>query len=168
MKITEINCDMDGVLADFDCAVASVYGKPIGDTPLARREFWTWMAAYGKRGGRFYADLPVMHDASVLWSALHVLASGIPVVICSATGHIQGVREQKLEWLKLHFGEAVARSARIVRNGKDKAQYASPTSLLIDDRQKVIDPWVAAGGIAILHTSAESTIRQLREMIDGV
>ena len=50
----------------------------------------------------------------------------------------------------------------------DKYKYATDKSgkpnLLIDDFKKYIVPWEKAGGIAILHTSAEDTIRQLKEI----
>ena len=37
-------------------------------------------------------------------------------------------------------------------------------SILIDDRKKKIDQWIAAGGIGILHTDAASTIEKLKEL----
>ena len=57
----------------------------------------------------------------------------------------------------------------LVRKSNDKAAYAAPNHILIDDRSKSIQPWVAAGGIGILHTNAANTIRQLKEVgIHGV
>ena len=53
----------------------------------------------------------------------------------------------------------------VVRKSPDKAQYAHPKAILIDDRMKSIEPWRAAGGIGILHTSAEDTIAQLQSII---
>jgi hypothetical protein len=38
-------------------------------------------------------------------------------------------------------------------------------SILVDDRNKSIDPWVEAGGIGVLHKSVPDTIGQLRELI---
>ena len=36
-------------------------------------------------------------------------------------------------------------------------------NILIDDTKKKLDPWIEAGGIGILHTSAASTISELKE-----
>ena len=49
-------------------------------------------------------------------------------------------------------------------SAKDKAQYASPNAILIDDRSKAIDPWVDMGGIGILHTNTNNTIEQLKQI----
>ena len=48
--------------------------------------------------------------------------------------------------------------------GADKHEYAAPNHILIDDRDKAILPWREAGGIGILHTSANDTIAQLKEL----
>ena len=45
--------------------------------------------------------------------------------------------------------------------------YAREGNVLIDDRQKNIDAWVAAGGIGIVHTSAADTIEQLKTLRNG-
>ena len=46
----------------------------------------------------------------------------------------------------------------------NKQDYAKENSILIDDLKPTIDEWNAKGGIGILHTSAESTIKQLKEL----
>jgi len=46
---------------------------------------------------------------------------------------------------------------------KDKQNYLKDHDILIDDREQNIQRWVEAGGIGILHTSAENTIRQLQK-----
>lgn len=47
----------------------------------------------------------------------------------------------------------------------DKFKYAAPTSILIDDYDKNIDAWREHGGIAIKHTSAAKTIRELERLL---
>lgn len=37
--------------------------------------------------------------------------------------------------------------------------------VLVDDRPDNINPWIAAGGIGILHTSVEDSIKQLRKLL---
>jgi hypothetical protein len=51
--------------------------------------------------------------------------------------------------------------------GSQKGMFAIKGSVLIDDRQKNLDAWEKHGGIGILHTSAEDTINQLKELRKG-
>ena len=37
-------------------------------------------------------------------------------------------------------------------------------AVLIDDLQKNIDEWTAAGGTGILHVSAEQTLKELKDL----
>lgn len=131
-----------------------------------RRDFWKRITAYVKAGNKFFEVMDPMDDAFVLWTYLKGVSEskGIPLVINSATGHVLGAAQEKRNWVCKHLGDDVANTARFVRDGANKAQYASATTVLIDDRQKVITPWKAAGGIGVLHTSAEDTIRQLKEL----
>jgi hypothetical protein len=48
--------------------------------------------------------------------------------------------------------------------GSQKGMFAIKGSVLIDDRKQNLDAWEAHGGIGILHTSAEDTINQLKEL----
>ena len=53
------------------------------------------------------------------------------------------------------------RQQRII---SDMLEYANEHSILIDDMQKNIDQWKAAGGIGILHTNAKDTIKKLKDL----
>ena len=46
----------------------------------------------------------------------------------------------------------------------NKQNYAEPNHILIDDRKSNIEQWRDKGGIGILHTSAEDTINQLKQL----
>jgi hypothetical protein len=52
-----------------------------------------------------------------------------------------------------------------VNNKEQKAKYATPTSILIDDSSGCIGPFIAAGGHGILHSHASETIRILDSTI---
>jgi hypothetical protein len=72
--------------------------------------------------------------------------------------------EGKRMWIKKHL---VPQPKNVILTG-DKHNYAvnedgSP-NILIDDFEKYIIPWENAGGIAILHTSAEDTIKKLESL----
>lgn len=166
-KITEINVDLDGVMVNFIGKAIEVAGYTpesiVGDPAekVLRRDFWKAIECYVRAGNKFFEAMEPMSDAMELWEYLNGLT--VPKYINTATGHISGAAVEKRAWIRAHLGHEAANNARIVRDGKDKAKYASSTALLIDDRMKVIKPWVEAGGIGILHTSAASTIAQLRE-----
>jgi hypothetical protein len=65
---------------------------------------------------------------------------------------------QKLKWLN---AKNIPYKANFVRNKQEKAQYATPNSILIDDSAGCIGPFVAAGGHGILHVKSSETIRIL-------
>lgn len=177
MKLTEVKrqqvaaifCDLDGVLVDFAKKAREVAGVVPDDQPenkSVRNAFWKAIGHHVAKGEKFFSVMDKMSDADQLWK--HITGLDVPVRICSATGHIKGAKDEKRTWVETHLGDDVADSAIFVRKGEDKADYATPTSLLIDDRKKVIDAWTAAGGIGILHTDAASTIEKLKEYHYGV
>ena len=52
----------------------------------------------------------------------------------------------------------------ILRSAEQKQEFANPNAILIDDRTSNIEQWRAKGGIGIMHTSANETIKQLKEL----
>ena len=52
----------------------------------------------------------------------------------------------------------------LLRNAKHKKDFASPTSILIDDRIDNVEGWIGAGGIGILHKNTKDTIKQLKRL----
>jgi hypothetical protein len=47
---------------------------------------------------------------------------------------------------------------------KFKHEFSGKNRILIDDRADTIENWNAKGGIGILHTSANNTIKQLKQL----
>ena len=160
-KYYNIYVDLDGVLVDFETTAQELTGITVaGASKQQMNKFWKHIELHVADGGEFFARMKPMKDAMRLWQ---FLAKHHPTIL-SATGHIKGAAGEKRAWVVSHLGASAAKSALFVRDGKDKAKYATPDSILIDDRAKAIDPWVAAGGIGILHKSAEQTIKQLKEL----
>lgn len=152
-----LNVDLDGVLANWEARVVEILGAPIASVP--RGLMWAKITEYNNMVQPFYATLPVMSDAEHLWS--YIKLNFATYRILSASGSTpKDCAQQKKLWVRNILGEDV--NAIIVKDGKDKAAYADSNSILIDDRQKVLDPWIQAGGIGILHTSAVTTIAQLQ------
>jgi 5'(3')-deoxyribonucleotidase len=155
----KIFVDLDGGVVDFDAEMERIGFKraEVEGNSKAKGRFWHEVGRKAHRGEPFWGVMKPMADADVLWSYV----KRYNPEILSATGHVGNATEEKHAWVKQHLGEV---PTHLVRKSSDKAQFAAPTHILIDDRAKSIEPWVAAGGIGILHTSAADTIRQLKEL----
>lgn len=159
----KIFVDLDGVLADFNAGMKKLvhgYDETKADSdPKMKKRMWAAVSKYSKEGGKVWGELPLMKDAMKLWEYVSKYPN---TEILTATGNpIHGAEEQKRDWVKRHFGNV---KVNVVRLSKDKALYAKPNHILIDDREKSIIPWVEVGGIGILHSDANSTIEQLKKL----
>lgn len=154
-----LKVDLDGVLVDFDGALRERFGMNMREH---RKKVWGKIAYYNDTVEPWFYSLPKMADADVLWT--FVTEHFADVEILSACGTTpRDAAGQKKAWIGDYLGYDVR--ATIVKGGAEKALHASPTALLIDDRQKVLNPFLDAGGMGILHTSAESTIEQLQALM---
>jgi phosphoglycolate phosphatase-like HAD superfamily hydrolase len=151
--------DLDGVLVDFSKQMERIgfIEKEVETDKKAKARFWHAVGRLGHRGEPFWGVMDPMVDAFELWD---YIKHRNPEIL-SATGHVGNAEVEKHAWVKRHLGDVVT---HLVLKSPDKAQFAMPHHILIDDRQKSIDPWIAAGGIGILHISANDTIRQLKEL----
>ncbi len=152
----KIMVDMDGVLADF---IRGVNDKIEGGYIEGNNtQLWKDIKKYSNQGGRLWAELEPMADAMELWNYVKQYN---PQILTSGGNPAFGADEQKHEWIKRVIGNP---KVNIVRKSGEKAGLATPQTILIDDLRKSIDPWVAAGGIGILHTSAKNTIAELKKL----
>jgi 5'(3')-deoxyribonucleotidase len=152
--------DLDGVLVAFGKKVLEIYPEFVeGQTERDKKsdsKMWSRIGYYQKQGGRFWYDCDLMDDAQELFDYV----KQFNMEILTACGNASfGAGQQKIEWVAKYFGTDV--KVNLVEKSKDKAAYATPTTILIDDKMKSIEPFRAAGGIGILHTSAQDTIQQL-------
>lgn len=163
-KEYRIYVDMDGVIADFERKLSELLGEPFDNERFKsdkkyKNATWKVVSKHQKQGGEVWYELEPMADTPQLWN---YIAKYNPEIL-SATGssHFKG-KGQKERWIKKHFGPSVR--VNIVTGANDKQQFAAPNHILIDDSARAINPWVAAGGIGILHTSATNTIQQLKKL----
>ena len=146
--------DLDGVLVNFYGATSRILGANYKSLPSAQ--------AWGvlQEVDHLFLTLPMLDDAKVLWEGiqgrgqLHILTA-----TPKPTGKLHTAPGDKREWVRTHICEAVP--VIVVGHGLEKAKWARPGDILIDDLARNIDAWVAAGGTGILHRSAEETLRQL-------
>ena len=156
---TIIYFDMDGVIADFNTRyIIQSYIK--GNYPSLydfgklskedkyeiKEELFTY---------EFFRNMPPLSKGLEL---LKYYQKNYPnVVILSAIGsssHSDEIERAKREWLKEHVGNI---TAHFVNKTEDKFNitklYPSFSNhLLVDDRTKAVDPWIAKGGIGVLFT----------------
>ena len=149
----KIYCDMDGVLADFESGYEELTGIDLKGEFKKGDDFWDPIKVAGVG---FWAGLKWMPDGQKLWDYIKPLKPEI----LSAPSREESSRIGKAVWVKYKLPG----TKLILRYAKQKQQLATPESILIDDRQINIDQWEAAGGIGILHTSADNTISQLKEL----
>jgi len=148
-----IFCDMDGVLVDFDKEFERNHG--VLPYKLPREELWQIVLDTKD----YWVNLPKLKDADKLVNHLKKygfqILTGLP-----AYGYDKAEKEKK-QWLKNNYG---IENGVICCLSKDKQNFGKPKDILIDDREPNIQRWEEMGGIGILHTSAEETIRQLQEL----
>lgn len=151
--------DMDGVLADFH----KEYDK-LDPEHADRKRFREAVLTY-----RIFEYLDFMPDTQELLNHVSQLR-GIDVQILTSMGThdtYQGeqAKSQKLKWLD---AKNIPYRTNFVRNKQEKAQYATPTSILIDDSIGCITPFNTAGGHGILHSRASDTIQILTNTISNI
>ena len=152
--------DLDGVLADFEKGVYTRTGVDIlGPDSFSGKDL----------KDQIFADPTFFLDLDVLPGAHRMVeyAKGYgEVKILSATGYSneEGVKAQKTAWVRKHFGDL---EVHTVPNSDDKAKYAWPDIVLIDDRlTKSVIPFREKGGIGIHHTSPANTMAELDKIFN--
>jgi len=151
-KEYKIFCDLDGVLVDFSDGYKKLTGIDLNGKHLNDESFWN---PINNAGYDFWINLKWMPDGKDLWN---VISKHNPIIL-SAPSRSNDSRIGKIDWVKRELpGTQI-----ILRSAKRKREFASPNSILIDDRIDNIDGWIEDGGEGILHTSAENTIKILKE-----
>ena len=149
-----IYCDMDSVLVDFDLGYQELTGMTTQQADANGVEaFWEPLT---KAGAKFWITLQWMPDGKQLWDYIKKYNP----ILLSAPSREESSKLGKRVWVKRELPGVKL----ILKYASQKQEYASSTSILIDDRQKNIDQWEAAGGIGILHTSTPDTIKQLQQL----
>jgi len=145
---------------EFSKGAEAIFDVLSNGTSEARKKFW--------------ADLPPKSDAMKLWEFI----SEYKPIILSAPWKIndeidQACVEGKRRWLD----KLSPNPKKVIIAGTDesndgdtsKHRYARKEdgnrNILIDDMDKYLIPWQRSGGIAIKHTSAENTIKELKKWL---
>jgi hypothetical protein len=149
--LVKLFLDLDGVLADFDRGVIALTGRHPREQTT--RELWRAVA----RAPDFFAALAFTRDGRRLWEFCRPLD---PTIL---TGLPRGgwAAPQKRRWVAEMLGPEVP---VITCMSREKARYAAPGHVLVDDRETAREPWERAGGVFIHHRDAERTIDALQSL----
>lgn len=145
--------DMDGVIADFVTAALELHGQP-DKLPTWPKGEWDIAKVLGISTSQFWKPIDQMgadywHNLSpYAWAdeLIALIRQYSAYTILSSPGMGAEAPTGKILWLRQHvhsrFGDYLF--------GHQKWLCAKPDQVLIDDRDKNVDRFVAAGGNAIL------------------
>lgn len=166
-KKSRLLTDLDGVL----CDLVKAFKAKTGVTPeeyeevRGKDEFWDLMKSWGDE---FWATLPWMPDGKELWNYIKKYN---PIILSSAQAGYQF--RGKTKWIERNLGFTDKPIINIADwKGQSRIVYQKDKwrcilekgDILIDDTDRKTIPWTEHGGVAILHTSAQSTISQLKKI----
>ena len=158
MKPTRRFVDMDGVVADFIAGTSQLLGQPITPDDAGHKLYDERKLELTNK--RLFGNLPPMPDMYDLIA--YIKHTGLPWEILTAAGTVNRelVVYDKNAWVRKYIDPTVV--VTCTYKGSQKAAFAQKGFVLIDDRPKNIDLWIANGGYGILHTSAADTIEKLK------
>lgn len=156
----QIFLDSDGTLLDFGKLATQILGmEPEAfEERYGSKQFWKLLREYeSPEGLGFFEALDYMPDGLELFNA--VKHTG-PIILTGAPFG-DWARDQKLRAAAIKFPDTPI----IVCPSKDKIKHMEEAGgVLVDDMLKHRHHWINGGGIFVHHTSAKSSIAQLKEI----
>lgn len=150
-----IYCDMDGVLVDFEKGYAELTDTIPAKSFNGKSSFWE---PINKAGAQWWANLEWMSDGKQLWDYIKPYKP----YILSAPSLNPSSRIGKEAWCKMHISNQYKKL--LLYSRKEKQIFSAPDKILIDDMEQTINEWNKQGGIGILHTSTNNTIKELKKL----
>lgn len=159
--IKKIYLDMDGVLTDFHRRYAELFGEEAaGEDRPNKKDSSNWTEFVKSRQ---FESLEWFPGGKELIEFVDTLRVPVEILSSTAGAKYHGeVREQKISWL---IRNDIWYPANLVPGRRVKRFFSYEGHVLIDDTPDVTEEFVQYGGKAILHTSVEKTIEQLKEMM---
>lgn len=146
-------CDLDGVLVDFVDGYKKLTGIDISGKFVSDEKFWK---PIDDEGYNFWINLNWTKDGKLLWEYIKLYKP----IILSAPSEKDSSKKGKKDWVKRELPNVEL----ILCPAKEKKQYATFNSILIDDMESNIKDWNNSGGIGILHTNTKNTIQKLQSL----
>ncbi|MBG08350.1 MAG: hypothetical protein CME68_06300 [Halobacteriovoraceae bacterium] len=156
MKLPQIYCDMDGVLADLEKFCMDHLNEPINRT--------NWI----NLPEDVFFQLPLMKDAKILWS---YIVKFDPFILTALPKHDEErskrAKKDKILWMKEKFNFPEEKMYCVFRHEKQNFSLSKKNgmaNLLIDDYIVNIEEFKKKGGIAIHHKNSLETIQHLKKI----
>ena len=158
MGVSKIYLDMDGVLCSFENRYLELFNESPGSSRDRKNFSDNWKKFIE---GENFATLDWNPGGQELLAYVRTIPNVEIEMLTSSGGkeHHTEVSIQKTQWL---CERGILYKANICPGSRLKAQYADPSIILIDDTDYVLDGFVKAGGIGILHKNVNETIQQLK------
>ena len=155
----KVYLDIDGVLADFVSGVHKAFNISYSYTDYPyTKGLWDWFAEADLTWDKvdsvcdveFWAGLEWIFDGQSIYHMVrrYTRRSGNSLNLLTTPMKNINSTVGKLTWIQEHLGENHRKQALIT--GADKKIFAGPDTLLIDDQDKNVEEFVAAGGMGIL------------------
>jgi hypothetical protein len=157
-----IFCDLDGVLVDLDKGVKQLTGGlGYGDYAKTKGHDAMW-ALINQGGSIWWATLPWTPNGKKLWNFIKTYK---PTILSAGSKRNSGdiAIKGKKEWCFKNLGSTT--DVIVTDSASGKQAYAKPNYILIDDFDRNIEEWKAAGGIGILHKDVDQTIHELNQIL---
>ena len=152
----KIYLDMDGVLTDFVESFRRIDGRPTTEVEKeGNPAFWKHVE---KGGLKFWSEMPWVKGSKKLWN--YVKDKDVSI-LSSPARRLPDSPKGKQIWIGRELNPT---PNLILKRARDKYEYASSNSILIDDFKKNIDAWNRAGGIGILFKNSNQVIKKLKEL----
>jgi len=162
-----IYCDMDGVLTDFVKAMQDIGWTGSLDFKHSEiNKMWKLIDSHG--GSIFWSNMPWIKGGKELWA---FIKDKDPYILTSAgrnVSHGPG-RKRKLGkemWVERELGAQYLVNMSVVPDKRLKAKFARSNAVLIDDEKQNIDDFIQAGGMGILHKTAHTSIKKVKEFMN--
>lgn len=152
----KIYCDLDGVLVDFDKRFEE-FSNGISpkqyESKYGITKFWELIT---DQGHEFWSNMEWMPEGRKLWDYIKKYKPSL----LSAPSRESSSRYGKRLWVQNN----IPGTPLILAKREAKQNYAGKNNILIDDRKDNCDEWVYAGGIAIMFTSTDQVINDLKQL----
>lgn len=172
----KVYLDMDGVLMDFDRALIDnglfVWAHRPGNRTYHHLppDKWTEEEAEHDRDisklmgtSEFWDGIKPMADAHMLWNYCRGLHPEVLTARPRNEEAAERVSAAKIRSIHAHFDPIFPVDYINICLRSEKAMFAGG-NILVDDLPGNCEDWTAAGGTAILHVDALTTIRKLSEI----
>ena len=154
--MAKIYCDMDGVLVDLLGSIK----RHLGTTKLNQKIIDDFFYSEAGMGTEFWAKAGWESGGKQLWKYIKSEKPEILSACPSICNKDRKVIKGKTLWCQDNL--VIPKNRVNIVQRREKQNFAGKDKILIDDREKNIKEWEAAGGTGVLHFNTNNTIKILK------